>query len=103
MKGKTIDISCGHGDTTVKWLGHVAIARSDEASCRGYLRLGMGSSCSNILLIDSLTGVPTAVISHRTDISLPLDQKIKDVIQDGDHVDIETSLGNASPSCAVCY
>lgn len=40
-----------------------------------------------------ITGVPTAVVSQRTDIQLPMDQKICDVLKDGDHVDVETSLG----------
>ncbi len=35
-----IDVSCGEGTNTVRWMAHVAIAMYDRAGCKGYLQLG---------------------------------------------------------------
>ena len=40
VKDRVITVPCGHGPQTVKWLGHVAIARYDDKNCKGWLELG---------------------------------------------------------------
>jgi hypothetical protein len=35
-----VDVSCGEGTNTVRWMAHVAIAMYDKAGCKGYLQLG---------------------------------------------------------------
>ena len=78
VKDKVITVPCGHGPQTVKWLGHVAIARYDDKNCKGWLELG----------------VPTAVV--KSDESLPMDATVKSVLADGDHVSVQHSLGHES-------
>lgn len=41
VKEKVITIPCSQGTQTLKWLGHVAIARYDEKDTKGWLELGM--------------------------------------------------------------
>jgi hypothetical protein len=71
---KTFVISCGDGTQRVKWLGHVAIARWDEANNQGWKWLG----------------APTKMMLGLDE--LDLGSVIKDVLQTGDKVTITTSL-----------
>ncbi|KAJ1406949.1 hypothetical protein B484DRAFT_456707 [Ochromonadaceae sp. CCMP2298] len=77
VHGKTINISCGDATQRLKWLAHVAIARWDAENCQGWKRLGM----------------PTTVRAKRKDgDEVDMGMTIRDVLQNGDHVFIETSL-----------
>ena len=38
---KIIPIPCGTGPQTIKWLGHVGIARYDEEEYQGWVKLGV--------------------------------------------------------------
>lgn len=69
-------MSIGVGDATqrVKWLAHVAIARWDEENCQGW----------------QLFGAPTSVQHGKREIDMGL--IIKDVLHDGDHITIFSSL-----------
>lgn len=71
---KTFVISCGDGTQRIKWLGHVAIARWDEANNQGWKWLGS----------------PTTVLLGEDE--LDLGTVIKDVLQNGDKVQVLTSL-----------
>ena len=77
VHGKEFRISAGDGTQRVKWLGHVAIARWDEENNQGWKRLG----------------IPTAVkLNDKNGVSLDLSSMIREVLQIGDHVFIESSL-----------
>ena len=92
---KVIDIACGEGKQNTKWLGHVAIARYDEAECRGWLQLGkdMWLLCVLRVLCVTVTwiGVPVS-IKTKAGVDLGLDAIIQDVLKDGDHVEVEPSI-----------
>lgn len=72
-----VDISCGDGRQTTRWLAQVAIARYDRTGCQGYMQLG----------------VPTKVYNPTTRDDVPLGDTIKNHFHDGDHVVVETSIG----------
>ena len=74
INGKTMSISVGDASQRIKWLAHVAIARWDEENCQGW----------------KLLGTPTSVRNGKREIDMGL--VIKDVLQDGDHVTIFSSL-----------
>lgn len=77
IHGKTFNVSCGDGSQSIKWLGHVAIARWDEESNLGWKRLG----------------VPISIHHHSRDgIELDLSSSIRDVLQNGDEVFVSSSL-----------
>lgn len=99
VHGKAINISCGDATQRLKWLAHVAIgmyrnrhcasiishyvilivclARWDTENCQGWKRLGM----------------PTVVRAKKKDgDELDMGMTIRDILQDGDHVYVETSL-----------
>lgn len=77
VHGKEIFISTGDATQRVKWLGHVAIARWDEETNQGWKRLG----------------IPIAVkLKGKSGISLDLGAVIREVLQNGDQVIVETSL-----------
>jgi hypothetical protein len=107
-----IDISCGDGTNTVRWLANVAVARYDRAGCKGYLLLGAApaaaASCvATVALIVCRrvrrAGRVTHVFNPKLQLDLPLDAKIVDVFEDGDHVAVETSLGACVCACVgVC-
>ena len=71
---KTFVISCGDGTQRLKWLAHVAIARWDEENNQGWKWLGM----------------PTQVLVGEDE--LDLGSVIKDVLQNGEHIVVHTSL-----------
>lgn len=80
IHGKTIAISCGDATQRLKWLAHVAIARWDDENCQGWKRLG----------------VPTVMRAKRKDgDELDMGLNIRDVLQNGDHVFVESSLAPA--------
>lgn len=61
----------------IKWLAYVAIARWDEENSQGWKRLG----------------IPTAVKAKSKDgDDLDMSATIKEVLQNGDHVYVQTSL-----------
>ena len=45
---KVIAVPCGSGPQTIKWLGHVGIARYDEAEYQGWVKLGVPTKVVNI-------------------------------------------------------
>jgi len=77
VHGKDIEISAGDATQRVKWLGHVAISRWDDDGRQGWKRLG----------------IPIAVkMKDRNGSSIDLSASLRDVLQDGDRVFVETSL-----------
>ena len=76
VHGKMINISVGDGTQRIKWVAHVAIARWDEATNQGWKRLG----------------IPTAVKAKSTGEQLDMIAIIRENLQNGDHIVIETSL-----------
>eukprot|EP01039_Chlorochromonas_danica_P007331 gene7329-8113_t len=77
---KVITVSCGDANQRIKWLAHVGIARWDDKDCQGWKRLG----------------IPTSVrLNQKDGEELDLNKKIVEVLNNGDHVYVETSL---SPS-----
>ena len=77
VHGKSFVISAGDATQRIKWLAHVAIARWDENSQQGWRKLG----------------VPTNVKAHRKDgVDMDLGAVIKDVLQNGDTIFVQTSL-----------
>ena len=75
VHGKTIEVTAGDGTQRIKWLGHVAIARWDEDNNQGWKRIG----------------VPTKIMSQNRE-ELDMGAVIKDCIQNGDTIDVFTSL-----------
>jgi hypothetical protein len=73
-----IDLFCaGDASQSIKWIASVAIARWDDVSHQGWKRLG----------------VPISVKHHSKDgFELDKASTIRDVIQNGDHIYIFTSL-----------
>ena len=45
---KVIAVPCGSGPQTIKWLGHVGIARYGEAEYQGWVKLGVPTKVVNI-------------------------------------------------------
>jgi hypothetical protein len=77
VHGKEIDISAGDATQRVKWLAHVAIARWDDENGQGWKRLG----------------VPlVAKLRNKNGPDVDLSATIRDVLRNGDHIYIETSL-----------
>jgi len=77
VHGKSFVISAGDATQRIKWLAHVAIARWDENNQQGWRKLG----------------VPTHVKAHRKDgVDVDLGAVIKDALQNGDSIFIQTSL-----------
>jgi len=75
--GKTFPISAGDATQRIKWLAHVAIARWDEENQQGWKKLG----------------IPTVVRMGRKDgPEVDLGGVIKDVLSNGDHIYVSTSL-----------
>jgi len=72
---KIIKVSCGDARQRVKWLGNVGIARWDEENHQGWKRLGIPTNISDI---NGKHLQPGAII--------------RDVLRNGDHVIIRTSL-----------
>lgn len=84
VRDKEIEVSCGEGTQRVKWLGHVGIARYDEESFQGWKQLG----------------VPTGVFKFDRDSNsttpLMMGQTIRECLEDGDRVKVETSSAPSS-------
>ena len=80
---KVIPVPCGAGPQTIKWLGHVGIARYDEEEYQGWVKLG----------------VPTRVTDAKGN-ELQLDQVINKVaeLKSEDHVFVESSMFHAKAS-----
>lgn len=72
---KVFDISCGNARQRLKWLGHVAIARWDEENHQGWKRLG----------------IPTGIKTQQGG-DLAMGAVIREVINNGDHIFVRTSL-----------
>mmetsp|Transcript_6127 Transcript_6127/g.10009 ORF Transcript_6127/g.10009 Transcript_6127/m.10009 type:complete len:117 (+) Transcript_6127:94-444(+) len=75
VQGKVIPIKCGNGTQTIKWAGHVAIARWDDRDFEGWKTLG----------------VPTS-ISKANGETLDFNSTIKDICESGEHLSVETSM-----------
>ena len=75
VHGKTIEVSAGDGTQRIRWLGHVAIARWDEDNNQGWKRIG----------------VPTKMVTQDRK-ELDMGGVIKDILRNGDTVDVFTSL-----------
>ena len=80
---KIIPVPCGAGPQTIKWLGHVGIARYDEEEYQGWVKLG----------------VPTRVTDAKGT-EIPLDAVINKVdgLKSEDHVFVESSMFHVSDS-----
>jgi hypothetical protein len=77
VHGKVFVISAGDATQRIKWLASVAISRWDEKDQQGWKWLG----------------IPTIVKAHRRDgVNIDLFSVIKDVLQNGDHIYVTTSL-----------
>ncbi len=77
VHGKTFVVSAGDATQRVKWLAHVGIARWDENNQQGWKKLG----------------VPVSARAHRKDgPELDLGAVLKDVLQSGDPIFVQTSL-----------
>jgi hypothetical protein len=77
---KIIPIPCGTGPQTIKWLGHVGIARYDEEEYQGWVKLG----------------IPTNV-RDKDGQTLDLNTTIVDSgLKNEDHVYIESSMFQVS-------
>ena len=73
---KVIPVPCGSGPQTIKWLGHVGIARYDEEEYQGWVKLG----------------VPTKV-TDKSGAELPLNSVINQTkLKSEDHVYVESSM-----------
>ena len=81
VQGKQIDVSCGGATQRIKWLGHVGIARWDAEDFQGW----------------TVLGVPTRVTRTSDGSELDLGATIRDVLQQGEQVTVETSM---SRKCA---
>eukprot|EP01041_Mallomonas_annulata_P004785 gene4785-9539_t len=75
VSDKVIRVSCGDARQRVKWLGHVAIARWDDETHQGWKRLG----------------VPTGIKTQQGN-DLQMGAVIRDVLRNGDHIFVRTSL-----------
>ena len=73
---KIIAIPCGSGVQTIKWLGHVGIARYDEAEYQGWVKLG----------------VPTKVVNIETGEILEFADIINTKLKHDDHVEVFCSM-----------
>lgn len=83
VQGKEINISVGDATQRVKWLGHVAIARWDDDNCQGWKRLG----------------APVAIRGKvRNGEELDMTAIIREVLENGDHIYVSTSLTPAETS-----
>ena len=93
MREKVIVVPCGEGSQRVKWLGHVAIARWDEANYQGWKELGACSALSSPSheSVALVTGQPTAVLRQDGE-EIDLGFAIKDTLEDGDTVVVKHSL-----------
>lgn len=76
--GKIITVNCGEGSQRVKWLGHVGIAQWDEESCQGWKRLG----------------IPLEIKNESGQV-IDMGAPIRDVLQNGDHINVISSLDPA--------
>ena len=77
VHGKKISISVGDATQRIKWVAQVGIARWDDENCQGWKRLG----------------IPIAAHAHFKDGNeVDLGSVIKDVLRNGDHIYINTSL-----------
>mmetsp|Transcript_2923 Transcript_2923/g.4432 ORF Transcript_2923/g.4432 Transcript_2923/m.4432 type:complete len:95 (-) Transcript_2923:125-409(-) len=76
--GKIVPVQCGEASQRVKWLGHVGIAQWDEDSSQGWKRLGIPLEMKN-----------------ESGMVLDMGAAIRDVLQNGDHVNVTTSLDPA--------
>ena len=73
---KVIPVPCGTGPQTIKWLGHVGIARYDDEEYQGWVQLG----------------VPTNV-RDKDGNKLSMNTTIVDSgLKDNDHVYVESSM-----------
>ena len=78
VQGKEISVAVGDATQRVKWLAQVGIARWDETEYKGWKRLG----------------VPTAIrLKHRHGDDVDMNGVIREVLHNGDHIYVETSLG----------
>ncbi|KAJ1444529.1 hypothetical protein M885DRAFT_454673 [Pelagophyceae sp. CCMP2097] len=75
IRDKCIKVSCGDASQRVRWLGHVAIARYDEANFQGWKQLG----------------VPTK-FTRPDGTLLDSGAVVRDVLHDGDTVYMSHSL-----------
>jgi len=75
VRDKVIKVSCGDATQRIKWLGHVGIARYDEANFEGWKDLG----------------VPTR-ISRADGTPLDFGSVIREVLRNGETVFVKHSL-----------
>jgi N-terminal of Par3 and HAL proteins len=75
IKDKVVAVCCGEGSQRISWLGHVGIARYDEASHRGW----------------EILGVPTA-IELQDGTPLDLGAVIRETLADEQHVVVTPSI-----------
>eukprot|EP00640_Fibrocapsa_japonica_P006127 CAMPEP_0113943946 /NCGR_PEP_ID=MMETSP1339-20121228/29829_1 /TAXON_ID=94617 /ORGANISM="Fibrocapsa japonica" /LENGTH=118 /DNA_ID=CAMNT_0000948963 /DNA_START=95 /DNA_END=451 /DNA_ORIENTATION=+ /assembly_acc=CAM_ASM_000762 len=77
---KVISINCGQGNQKIRWLGHAGISRWDEESCEGWKYLGIPT-----IVTKTATGEEPAT-------QLQMNDFINEALQDGDHVEVMTSM-----------
>lgn len=75
VRDKIFRVSCGDANQRVKWLGHVGIARWDEENNQGWKHLGVPAGIKTQLGTDLTIGAV-----------------IRDVLKNGDHVTVRTTL-----------
>ncbi len=73
---KVIAVPCGSGPQTIKWLGHVGIARYDEEEYQGWVKLG----------------VPTKVVNIQSGEILEFADVINTKLKHDDHVEVFCSM-----------
>lgn len=82
----------------MRWLGSVAVARWDDANCRGWLQLGVVTKATR-LAGDGGGGGGDGGGEAGT--PLELTDVLNEVLEDGDHVAFETSIGAAAAGTAA--
>jgi hypothetical protein len=78
VRGKQMEVSCGDGSQRLRWLGHVGIARWDEANLQGWTSLG----------------VPVHITRTADGSELDMSAVIREVLQNGEQITVETSMNN---------
>jgi hypothetical protein len=73
---KTMTVSVGDATQSIRWLASAAIAKWDDEDYQGWRKLG----------------IPTLVKLLGSDEGLNLDAGIRDILNNGDHVIVHSSL-----------
>lgn len=73
-----MEVSCGDGSQRLRWLGHVGIARWDEANLQGWTSLG----------------VPVRITRTADESELDMSAVIRETLQNGEQITVETSMNN---------